>query len=242
MPQIKLKINAETAAFLARYSSPYEISTDEVLKRILCAVGSKETLYAARLMMWYIDVTIQNLDDLQKEHAYFNTLTILLRSMVDDNTDYSTIIDVLSMVYNDLKTVGYENEKIVVEYDDIDQEITVDLLPEAMNIQEYSEKNNITIDEAIYKEIQKIIADNLTYATSIILQRFMYAVENQSNIGIISTIFILSAFILDEIVNGKRTVENALEILYRHYEKAKDDNMDKEKLNEFKNIIYKHNN
>lgn len=247
MPKIKLKINANTAAFFAKYSELYEMSTDEILKLILCAIESTDTLVAAHLSMWYVDVATQDLDDCEKIIVYFNIMTKILRSMIDndiidDILDYKTIMEVLAMLYEDLLRTGYEKKKATCNYDYAgDQEIEVNFPPEAINKQEYCEKNGITIDEVIYKEIKESIAYDTNNAITIILKRIMFAVETQSSFEIMRTIFILATLILKEMVTDYFTVEKALDTLYRHYEAQKDDYMDKKQMDVLKEMLYKHN-
>lgn len=206
MKELKFKPTNKTVDFFNEFSVIDNLSIEIMLNRVLCCAINKVPFDASIILLWYVIVCIDNLDNRQQNELIFSLIFLLICCTINDEFSIDNAFETLEMTYNDIvKTINVSSAKSDKDMEIppkicYGEKIKVKLAPLAMKIKEYSKLQGIAVEEAIEKKIEEMSPYNPNKAEEIILTRFIYMVSTQIPIQVSSTIFL---FISNLILNNE---------------------------------------
>ena len=112
MKELKFKPTNKTVDFFNEFSVIDNLSVEIMLNRVLCCAINKVPFDAAIILLWYVIVCIDNLDNRQQNELIFSLISLLICCTINDEFSIDNAFETLEMTYNDIvKTINVSSAK-----------------------------------------------------------------------------------------------------------------------------------
>ena len=99
MKELKFKPTNKTVDFFNEFSVIDNLSVEIMLNRVLCCAINKVPFDAAIILLWYVIVCIDNLDNRQQNELIFSLISLLICCTINDEFSIDNAFETLEMTW-----------------------------------------------------------------------------------------------------------------------------------------------